>query len=250
MRSGWPKYLAAFHAGRAGITEHVLRRARLDGRDAYDWLADAVPPAGLVLDVACGSAPLRVRLPGRSYLGVDLSATELAVARRGGADRLAQASATAVPLAAGSVDVVVCSMALHIVTPLPAALAEAVRVLTPGGRLVATLPDRGPLRVGDLPVLTGLLMILGRRLRYPNDGLLEALPDVLARVGLRRLTDDRRRFPYRLRSRADADLFLDSLYLPGLPRGRYRAARAFLRTLARTGINLPVPIRRVVADRA
>ena len=247
MGSGWPEYVAAFHAGRAGITEQVLRRARLDGHDAYDWLAGAVPPAGLVLDVACGSAPMRDRLPGRAYMGVDLSAAELAVARQGGADRLARGSATALPLAAGSVNVVVCSMALHIVTPLPAALAEAARVLAPGGRLVATLPDRRPLRASDLPVLTGLLTILGRRLSYPNDRLMRELPDVLAGAGLRRFTDDRRRFPYRLRSRADADLYLDSLYLPGLPAGRYRAARAFLRTLARTGISLPVPIRRVVA---
>jgi SAM-dependent methyltransferase len=245
----WSDYLADFHAGRPGITEQVLRRARGAGGDPYGWLAAAVPPEGVVLDVACGSAPLWPRLPGRTYVGVDLSAAELAVARRRGPDLLARASATALPLDSGSVDVVVCSMALQVLTPLPAALAEIARVLKPGGRLVATVPDRGPLRVTDVPMLAGLLAALGRGLGYPNDTLLGRLPDLLSAVGLRLVVDERQRFDYRLADAAYADLFLASLYLPDLPARRYRAAQAFLRTLARVRARLPVPIRRVVASR-
>ena len=112
----WTEYVAGFHAGRPGITERVLGRARDADGDAYDWLAAAVPARGRVLDVACGSAPLKSRLPGRTT--------------------------------------------------------------------------------------------------------------------------------------ADADLFLDSLYLPDLPGARYRAARTVLHAMARARAALPVPIRRVVATAA
>ena len=136
MGSGWPEYVAAFHAGRAGITEQVLRRARLDGRDAYDWLADAVPPAGLVLDVACGSAPMRDRLPGRAYMGVDLSAAELAVARQGGADRLARR------LGEGSVPTMFVGL-----TGQPLEKAEAIVGAQPyGGRIEAAIERARSLR--------------------------------------------------------------------------------------------------------
>ncbi|OLB76178.1 MAG: hypothetical protein AUI14_19545 [Actinobacteria bacterium 13_2_20CM_2_71_6] len=104
-----------------------------------------------MLDLACGNGPLWPRLPSRAYVGVDVSATELAAARDRGAGPLVRAWATALPLAGASVDVVLCSMALQVLTPLPAVLAETVRVLVPGGRLVATMPDRGPLRPADLP---------------------------------------------------------------------------------------------------
>jgi len=61
------------------------------------------------------------------------------------------------------------------------------------------------------------------------------------------MASERRRFSYRLRGPADADRFLSSLYLPGLPGGRYRRVRAYLRMLARFRAELPVPIRRVIA---
>jgi SAM-dependent methyltransferase len=246
----WPEYLNGFHADRPGITEAVLSRARHEPTgDPYDWLLAAVPPSGLVLDVACGSAPLRPRLPHRAYLGVDASAAELAAAHGRGAP-LVRASATALPVAAAGVEVVVCSMALPVLTPLPAALAEIRRVLAPGGRMVAILPARRPLHPGDLPVLAGLLGALGRGLTYPNDRALTRLPALLETAGLRLETDQRRRFAYPLRSPADADRFLASLYLPDLSAGRRHAAASYLRTLARARVRLPVPIRRVVATPA
>lgn len=107
------------------------------------------------------------------------------------------ASATALPVPTASVEVVVCSMALQVLDPLPAALAEIRRVLVPGGRMVAILPARRPLRVGDLPVLAGLLGILGRRLTYPSDQALRQLPELLEGAGLRLAGDQRRRLPTR-----------------------------------------------------
>jgi hypothetical protein len=78
----------------------VLSRACSSGGDACDWLAAAVPDGGRVLDLAGGCAPLHPRLPGRECTGVDLSAAELALARRHVAGRsVVSASASALPLA-------------------------------------------------------------------------------------------------------------------------------------------------------
>lgn len=244
----WQDYLTGFHHDRAGITDEVLQASRdVQGNTPYEWLLAAVPDHEPVVDLACGSAPLWPMLSGRAYLGMDTSAAELAVARRAGAGPLVRGCATAIPLAAGSVEVMVCSMALMVISPLPAVLTEMRRVLVPGGRLVATVPARGPLRVGDLPILAGLLTVLGRRLSYPNDEELGDLRPLLATAGLRVDADEQQRFGYRLGDARDADRFLASLYLPGLPPRRYRLARAYLRQCSRLGIEIPVPIRRIVA---
>lgn len=246
---GWQRYLASFHARNPGITEQVLDRACSEVGDPYDWVASVVPPGIRVLDLACGNAPLWSRLPGRIYLGVDTSAGELAAGCGRGAGPLVRASAAALPLADASVDLVVCSMALQVLDPLPVVLAGITRVLVRGGRLVATMPDRGPLRPGDVVVLAGLLAALGRGLRYPNDAALGRLRDLLAGAGLELVADERRRFGYPLADGEAADRFLTSLYVPDLPAYRYRTARTVLRGLARAGVTVPVPIRRVIATR-
>lgn len=245
----WQRYLAEFHGDHPGITERVLRHSTGRDGDPYDWLLVAVPASGRVLDLACGSAPLRHAFQGRPYLGVDLSSAELAQARRTGAGPLARASASALPLAPGSVDVVVCSMGLMVLTPLPEVLAEIGRVLAPGGVLVATVPDRRPLRWTDLAMVAGLLAALGAGLGYPGDRALRRLPDLLAQAGMRLDGDERRRYGYRLLTRADADLLAASLYLPGLPPSRRRRARGYLRALRPLHAEAPMPIRRIIAHR-
>ena len=242
----WAGYLDGFHAERPGITEAVLRRSHgTDGGDPYGRLADAIPGRGRVLDLACGSAPLRCDLPGRTYLGVDASAAELAAARGRGAENLIRARALPLPLADGSVDAVACSMGLMLLTPLADTLDEIARVLAPSGVLAVTVPATGPLRPLDIVVVAGLLGVLGRRLRYPNDAELRDLSGYLARAGLLVTGDGRERYGYRPRGAADADTFVASLYLPG--RRRDGAARRYVRALSRAGVELPVPIRRVVA---
>ena len=249
----WDAYLEAFHAGRPSITEAVLRRslrADPDGvTDPYRWLAGAVPRQALVLDLGCGSAPLRLALAGRAYVGLDLSEAELAGARAAGAWPLLRARASAIPLADASVDVVACSMSLMVVTPLPQVLAEIARVLKPGGLLTATIPAAGPLRPRDHVIAAGLLAALGRSPGYPAGSALRRLPVLLTQAGLRVQEDERHRFGHRPREPADADEFLSSLYLPGLPPGRYRLAQHYLRLLARFRLELPVPLRRVIAAR-
>lgn len=248
MGSRWVEYVEAFHEARSGVTERILRRSAGPEGDAYEWLAEAVPSAARVLDVACGSAPLWADVPASRYVGIDASAGELAIARSRGAP-VARACAAALPCADGSVDVVACSMALQVLQPLPVALAEMARVLRPGGRLVATIPATGPLSLKDVTVLAGLIGVLGKKLKYPNDELLRDPSRLLSGAGLRLVDDTARRFAYRLGSPAEADLLLASLYLPGVSGRRYTAARGYLRALARLGVTVAVPIRRLIAQR-
>lgn len=248
----WPGYLATFHTLQPGITEQILSRARTDDGDAYDWLSAAVTGRdadrrGPVMDLACGNGPLWSRLGTPSYLGIDASAAELSAARARGVRQLIRARAPALPIAPACIATVVSSMALQVLTPLPETLAEIGRVLRPGGQLVATMPDRAPLRTGDLPIVVALLATLGRRLSYPNDAALAQLPELLADAGLLLIDDARRRYVYPMRTTGDAHLFLASLYLPDLPTARRYAAGAYLRVLARARVDLPIPIRRITA---
>ncbi len=48
---------------RPGITEGVLRHARHDGEDPYDWVIEGLPSEGRVVDLAGGNGALTVRLP-------------------------------------------------------------------------------------------------------------------------------------------------------------------------------------------
>jgi SAM-dependent methyltransferase len=104
-------------------------------KDIVPWL---VP--GLVLEIAVGTGVIAAALRDEGYgvVGVDLSAGMLAhAARRLGAGRVARANAVALPFADSTVDGVVFVHALHVIGDVPGALAEAARVLSPGGRLVA-----------------------------------------------------------------------------------------------------------------
>lgn len=247
----WPGYLRVFHTERAGVTQRALSRAQMSGPGGrlltpYEWLAEAVPPGNRVLDLACGSAPNWPWLRERRYVGLDLSAAELRQAGGSGAAPLVRASATAVPLAEASADVVVCSIALMILTPLPAVLAEIRRVLRPGGTLAAIVPPHRPLRA-ELPVAAGLLAVVRRSASRPSAEELSDAASLMGGAGLRLTTDECRRFDYPLASAADADLLLDSLYLPGASHRRLVLARAYLRMLAHTRANFPLPIRRITA---
>ncbi len=126
-----------------------------------------LPAGSVVLDLACGTGDLAVLAHHRGLrgVGVDLSRGMLA-ARHPGVPA-AQADALALPLADGAVDGVVSGFALRNFTDLRASLAEAARVLRPGGRLalleVAT-PRRGLVRRGFevwfercVPAIGGLL---------------------------------------------------------------------------------------------
>jgi 2-polyprenyl-6-hydroxyphenyl methylase/3-demethylubiquinone-9 3-methyltransferase len=109
------------------------------------WIAAAraalIPPAqrpaALLVDLGCGAgllAPHAARL-GYRHVGLDLGGTALRLAREHGVLPV-RADVTRVPLPDGVADVVSAGEILEHVTDLPAAVAEACRVLRPGGTLV------------------------------------------------------------------------------------------------------------------
>jgi ubiquinone/menaquinone biosynthesis C-methylase UbiE len=110
------------------------------------FLADIEFPGGAqVVEVGCGTGVLTRAIAGReqvdSVVGVDVAASLLDRARRLAADRPAvrfvQADARELPFADASFDVAVFDSTLSHVPEPERALAEAFRVLRPGGRLAA-----------------------------------------------------------------------------------------------------------------
>ncbi len=112
---------------------------------ALHWLAasraEHLPPApspgALLVDLACGGglmAPYAARL-GYRHVGVDLAVTGLEVAREHGVLPV-RGSVLEVPLADGCADVVLACEVLEHVEDDVAVLAEAARLLRPGGTLV------------------------------------------------------------------------------------------------------------------
>ncbi|NDY89585.1 class I SAM-dependent methyltransferase [Ideonella livida] len=158
------RFLADFHDRAPGGTPRAfagLPVAPVAGgtghADTYDALLDALCtawpqlPPGPVLDLACGDGHLLARLQerldpgtaaGRLLLGADLSRGELQAARAGlaGDVGLTQARAQQLPWADGSLAAVISHMALMLMSPPEAVVAELARVLAPGGRLLALLP--------------------------------------------------------------------------------------------------------------
>lgn len=249
---GWSEYLREFHQRQAGITERVLLPARdVGGGNPYDWLAQALPTTGTVVDLACGSAPLSTMLPAAvAYIGVDRSPAELALAaRRVPSDRLRQGDAVDLPDLVGSgMAAVACSMALQVLEPLPDVLQAVAATLTPGGTLVATVPSTAAFTLADRVRWAACLAALGRRTVYPNDALLGRLPTLAESVDLVLEADGHRRFTLRVDHAEDAQALIDSLYLPGLGPRRRSAGVTAVRAAAAAG-GLAVSLRRVILRR-
>ncbi|MFH9295856.1 class I SAM-dependent methyltransferase [Streptomyces sp. NPDC017520] len=108
--------------------------------------ADAVErllPQGprTVLDIACGTGIVteRLRRPGRTVVGVDRSPGMLGLAARRVPGAIVRGDGARLPFASDTVDAVVIIWLLHLLPhPVPV-LAEAARVLRPGGVLITTV---------------------------------------------------------------------------------------------------------------
>lgn len=118
---------------RAGVKELWWRRGgytaeRLAYYDqmATDCLA-ILQPTGEVLDIGAGTGGMAARIACTRYVGVDPGAPDGHPVRR--------AVAEALPFEAASFDTVLLYSVLQHVLDPPRALAEAHRVLRPGGRL-------------------------------------------------------------------------------------------------------------------
>lgn len=125
-----------------------------DTKPYYESMAAAaaVPPGGSIVDCPCGAGPALRVIPSNGstrYLGVDLSPSMLRRARGRAAARgltsaeFVQSDATEIPLPAATVDLFLSFWGLHCFGNPRAAVAEAARVLKPGGRLVGSSFVRG-----------------------------------------------------------------------------------------------------------
>jgi demethylmenaquinone methyltransferase/2-methoxy-6-polyprenyl-1,4-benzoquinol methylase len=100
-----------------------------------------VRPGVKLADIAVGTGLLAreaVALTGdrAAVIGIDISEAMLAIAVKNLGIPLIQATAEAIPLAAGTMDFVTMGYALRHVADLEMALAEAIRILRPGGVIV------------------------------------------------------------------------------------------------------------------
>lgn len=246
MPEEWASYVGEYHDANPGITESLLGDARDGaGRTPYDWLVEAVPAgATTVVDLACGSGPLARRL-GRSgvrVVGVDQSAAELARAT----GLRVQARVPALPLAGGWAGAAVTSMALMLMQPLDAVLAEVHRLLRPGGTLVATVPTRG--EAGSAPLFADLLRTLGQTgITYPEPLDDERLAERFSAAGLTLCGDETALFVRRVPGPEDAEQVVRSFYAPGAGAERVAAAVEKLREAA--PVDVAYRIRRLVAVR-
>ena len=119
----------------------TMREATFRGRMGAQVL-DELAPEAAVVDVGCGTGTLAIALAagGAEVIGVDGDPEVLALAHaKPGAEAVQwrKGLATALPLPGASADRVVMSLLLHHLDAgaKRTALAEAVRVLRPGGRL-------------------------------------------------------------------------------------------------------------------
>ncbi len=253
----WADYVAGYHDANPGITEDVLADARdHNGRTPYDWLVEAVPAgASTVVDLACGSAPLARLLTAPRVVGIDQSAPELALGRQRagtGPGLLIRALASALPVADACADAVVVSMALMLLHPLDAVLAEIGRLLRPDGTVAAILPMRATSTGPDgTATFARILAALGQSTKgYPERLDDATLGDRFSARGLALATDETRLFARTVADPADAGQVIRSFYAPGVGPDRVTAAVAALQDQVRSApVTITYRIRRLVARR-
>jgi ubiquinone/menaquinone biosynthesis C-methylase UbiE len=170
------RFLAGFHDADPGAASRAFAQlpasmGAANFASPYECLASVVPAdAGSVVDLACGDgyllSLLAVRRPALSLIGVDLSAGEIAAARRrlGDAAVLHQGRAQELPLPGHCVDVVLCHMALGLMDDAPQVLAEVRRVLEPGGVFSAVIGG-GPIAS---PPRDAFVALLRQQRRLPE----------------------------------------------------------------------------------
>ena len=226
-RIDWAAYLRRFHREHPGITEDLLAGARRDDvGTAYTWMTAALAEhPGRVIDVACGSAPLRPLFDkADAYLGVDVSRSELARAQLEQRGPLARASVMALPLSDGFADAVMCSMAIMLFEPIEDGLFEIARVLRSGGTFVTIRPVSWPVLLADARIGTALLRGLHRMPALPQRLTRRAFARMQADAGLTVVADHALRFGYPLETHTDAQRVVDALYLPRVSEQRRRDA--------------------------
>src|SRR5207302_3466744 len=147
-----------------------------------------------VLDIGSGPGYLACEMAeavgaGGMVQGIDASSSMLMIARRrspgpGAAPvELAEGDATALPFPDASFDAAVSTQVYEYVADMPAALAEARRVLAPGGRLLVLDTDWDSIvwRSSDDALMARVLHAWDEHLAHPH--LPRVLPELLATGG-------------------------------------------------------------------
>lgn len=147
-----------YAVGRFRDSDAEIDRLRAQARIAIaaeqGYLSElGLPAQGRFLEVGCGpgfvTEALRETRPELSVVGLDLDPTLLGVAR----ERFpaVRGDATRLPFAGASFDFVYARLVMRHLTNPAAALAEARRVLRPGGRVVIADTDDGAILVHPEP---------------------------------------------------------------------------------------------------
>jgi SAM-dependent methyltransferase len=188
--------------------ESWLRWARTPGHDAYWQFRDAFfdellpAPGRLTLEVGCGEGRVARDLARRGHRVIAVDASPSLAASAAAADpagRYLVADAAALPFGNGCFDLVVAYNSLMDVDDMPAAVAEAARVLQPGrplcvcvthptadaGRFQSTEPDAPFVITGsylgrhrvDEPFERDGLQMHFTGWRYPLEAYARALED-------------------------------------------------------------------------
>jgi demethylmenaquinone methyltransferase/2-methoxy-6-polyprenyl-1,4-benzoquinol methylase len=149
-----------------------------------------------VLDVCCGTGDVSLALArtGAEVVGLDFSEPMLAVARKrvpgGGQVTFVQGDALKLPFESGAFDAVTISYGLRNLADIPAGLAEMLRVLRSGGRLVILdfgKPGNAFWRAAYFGYLRVVVPVLGRFVsgnRQAYAYILESLKHYPAQAGI------------------------------------------------------------------
>jgi len=157
--------------------------------DAIETLISLGLAAGRtkIADVGCGTGIVTVRLvrAGRSVIGIDRSAGMAAMAAGRMPGRITLGSVSGIPLAGRSIDVVTMVWLLHLLdaADVAAAVAEAGRVLRPGGLLITTV-DKNDAAYGPADDAVSIVGPVRARFDHEQTDRLDRVVDVSGRHGL------------------------------------------------------------------